>query len=157
RPRGGKCPGGCAPRRSRSAGPRGRAGSLGRAEIGLLHALVGADLRGAALGQHLALVEDGDAVGDVHHHFHLVLDEDHRAPDRDATDEPNGLVRLLGTHARGRLVEEEEGGIGGERYAELEVALLAVGEMRGEEIALVPQPYFLEQAPRLVADGREGG
>ena len=55
-----------------------------------------------------ALVEHGDPVGDPHDELHLVLHEDDGAPARELADQPHRLVGLLGAHARGRLVEEQE-------------------------------------------------
>jgi len=50
--------------------------------------------------------------------------------DRDVPGQPaherGGPARLVGAHARGGLVEQEEVGVGGERNADLEIALLAV-------------------------------
>src|SRR6266404_9126637 len=58
-----------------------RSTSLGVTEVRLDDGRVGADLLRRALGDLLAHVEHGHAVGDVHHHAHVVLDEDDgRAP-----------------------------------------------------------------------------
>ena len=46
------------------------------AQVGFDDALVALDLGWRALGDALTVVEDGDALGDAHHHAHLVLDEE---------------------------------------------------------------------------------
>src|SRR5262245_39659906 len=60
-----------------SATGTSRSVRLGFAEVGLDHARIGANLVGRALGDLLAHVEHGDAVGDVHDDAHVVLDQDH--------------------------------------------------------------------------------
>jgi len=100
-------------------------------------------------------VQHRDAVGDVHDDLHLVLDQDDGAPLGDAADQVDGLVRLLRAHAGRGLVEQEERRVGAERDAELEVALLAVGEVGGQQLALVPEADLLQDGAGLVADAAE--
>src|SRR5690242_4491222 len=47
-------------------------------EVGLDHALVLLDLLRRTLGDLLAVVEHGHAVGDAHHDLHVVLDQQDR-------------------------------------------------------------------------------
>src|SRR5262249_17461380 len=49
------------------------------AEIDFFHLGIGLHRRHVAFGQHLALVQHGDAVGDALDELHVVLDHDHRA------------------------------------------------------------------------------
>ena len=80
----------------------------------------------------------GDAVAQVEDEAHVVLDdEDGDALVADGEDQFFGRPRLLGVHAGGRLVEEEQAGFGGECAGDLELALFAVGEVAGEVVALV--------------------
>src|SRR5690242_20796306 len=59
---------------------RARSRLMRHAQISVDHALVGAYGVGHAVGDLAAVVEDDDAVGDIHHHAHIVLDErDRRA------------------------------------------------------------------------------
>src|SRR6266446_546591 len=99
---------------------------LRRSQIGLDHLRVVPDLLRRALGDFLAEVKDGDPVGDSHDDGHVVLDQEHReaARRRDLSDQGGRLLGLARRHARGRLVEEQERGLGGERQADLEIALL---------------------------------
>ena len=83
-----------------------------------------------------ALVQHGDAVGDPHHELHLVLDEHHGAPAASSRMSAHGLVGLLGAHARGGLVQEQQRGVGGQRDADLQMPFLAVREMGGEVLGL---------------------
>jgi hypothetical protein len=105
----------------------------------------------------MALVEHGDLVRDVHDHLHLVLDEDHRAAGGNPTYQMNGLVRLFRAHARGGLVEQEQARLGGERDAELEVALLPVGEIGGHQLRLLRERHLTQDAGGLFAHRGEVG
>ena len=89
-------------------------------------------------------MEHGDAVGDPHDDLHLVLHEHDRAPGGELPDQQHGRVGLLGAHAGGGLVEQEQRRIGRERDAELEVALLTVREMRRDPVELGGQPDRFE-------------
>ena len=63
--------------RSRHAGRRPQAASAGAPQVGLDDPRVALDLRRRALGDLLAEVEHGDAVGDAHDQAHVVLDQQH--------------------------------------------------------------------------------
>ena len=64
---------------------------------------------GVAFGDLLAEVEHGDPVGDAHHQLHDVLDQEDRDPAAAEAEDPLAeLADLLGVHARGRLVEQQE-------------------------------------------------
>src|SRR6185369_4975726 len=121
---------------------------LRRPEVGLDHLRIVADLLRRALGDLLAEVEHRDPVRDPHDHRHVVLDQEHRQAARrgDLTHERRGLFRLTRRHARRGLVEEQEGGFGGERQTDLEVALLTVREILGQLVALGREP---ERAQKL--------
>src|SRR5438309_5155171 len=84
----------------------------GLPEVGLDHPRVPPDLIGRALGDFLAVVEDGHVVRDAHDDPHLVLDEEYRQSEflskaADELHEPPGLLRI---HAGGRLVQEQQAG-----------------------------------------------
>ena len=85
-----------------------------------------------------AVVQHRDPVGDAHDHAHLVLDEQ----DGDAqvvaqpADEARHLGGLGGVHARGRLVEQQQPRLRGERPRDLESTLVAVGQVAGLDVAL---------------------
>ena len=125
------------------------------AEVRLDDPPVGAHLGGPALGDRLAVVEDHDAVGDVHHHVHVVLDEhDGEAPGAQLGDEPHDVLALLAVHPGGRLVEQQHLRLGCERLRNLEQALVAVGELLGAQMHLGPRPT-LRSASRARASGSE--
>src|SRR5262245_46314581 len=78
--------------------------------VGLDDARLGPDLVGRPLGDLLPHVEDGDAVGDVHHHAHVVLDEDDRGVPLllHVQDEARHVLLLFLVHAAHWLVEQED-------------------------------------------------
>src|SRR5512132_1205755 len=103
---------------------------LGLAEIGLDDLGIGADLVGRALGDLLAHVQHRHPVRDVHDHSHVVLDEDDgRAPLLvDVEDEARHVLLLLVVAAAHRLVQQQDLGVEGQRPAELDALLQAVGQ-----------------------------
>ena len=98
------------------------------AQVDLVDARIGLHLGEGALGEHLAVVEHGDPVGERAHHVHVVLDDQQRHVARQRLQHAGHALGLLGRHAGGRLVEEQEPRPGRQRDADLELALLAVGE-----------------------------
>ena len=105
------------------------------AEIGLDDGRVGADLVGRALGQHATVAQHRYLGSDLEDDVHVVLDEDQRdllaLPQVvDALDHPPALV---GAHAGGRLVEQQDLGIEHQRERDIEQLLVAVREIgRGD-------------------------
>ena len=100
-----------------------------------------------------AVVEHGDPVRDAEHHRHVVLGEEQgeAARVRDLVDEPDRLLRLARRHARGRLVEEQHPRPLGEGDGELELLLLAVGELPRLFLRLLREPDEGEEIQRLAA------
>ena len=92
-------------------------------------------------------MQDRDAVGNAHHELHLVLDDEDGPPLGEGADEHHGRVRLLGAHARRRLVEEEQGRLGREGDGDLEVTLLAMGEKGGHALGLLAEAHRIEDNP----------
>ena len=77
-------------------------------------------------------MQHGDPLRQLHDHLHIVLDDQDRQILGDAAHQLHGAVGLGRAHAGGRLVEAPELRLGGERNADLEVALLAVREIGGK-------------------------
>ncbi len=94
----------------------------GVAEIGLPDGLAVADGGRPALGDHLAEVQDGDPVGDLHDHGHVVLDDEDRevALGADPADRLGQLGGLGGVHAGHRLVHQQQARLGGEGAGQLD-------------------------------------
>ncbi len=142
--------------------------AVGSAEVGLDDPGVALDLGRRALDQLAALDEDGDPVAQAEDEPHVVLDDrDGDAPVADAADQVGGRPRLGRVHPRPRLVEEQDPGLAGQGPGDLQPALVAVGQVAGQGVALPPQPDERQQLvgllarlpllaaePRAPADGR---
>jgi hypothetical protein len=115
-------------------------------EVGLDDPAVVADRFRGTLGELPAVVEDGDAVREPHHHAHVVLDEEDRdAGVADLPDELGQHGRLVRVGACRRLVEEQQPRLGGKRAGDLETALRAVGQLSGQRVRLRRQADPLEE------------
>lgn len=66
----------------------------------------------------------------------MLDDEDGDALVADGEDQFFGRSRLLGVHAGGGLVEEEQAGFARQRSRDLQLALFAVGQVPGEVFGL---------------------
>jgi hypothetical protein len=82
----------------------------GGAEIGVDHGGVAPHRLGRAVGDHPAEVEHHDVVGQAHHRFHVVVDQQHggAAFGDDAADQRRHLPPFVRVHARHRLVEQQQ-------------------------------------------------
>ena len=135
--------------RRRALGAHGRHELLlvALAQIGFDDLGVPLDLGRGPLRDPRPVVEHGDPVRDPHHHFHVVLDQQHRqtelaAQEIDELGQDLGLARI---HPGGRLVQEEELRLGGERAGDLEPALVPVREILRQLLILAAKPDELEQ------------
>ena len=63
------------------------------------------------------------------------------------------LLCLRGVHARGRLVEQQQGGIGGQRADDLQTALGAVGEGTGTAVGQILHIENAQQLQRALVGG----
>src|SRR5262245_50603129 len=95
---------------------------MGDSQIGVDHLLVLLDLGRHAVGDLAAVVEHHHPVGDVHHHAHVVLDQDEGGAELvvDVKDEAAHVLLFLEVHSRHRLIEQQQLGLRGERAAELD-------------------------------------
>ena len=93
---------------------------------------------------------------ELHHHLHVVLDDQDGEILGDAAHQFHGLVRLGRAHAGGRLVEAQQARLGGERDADLEIALLAVRQIGGQFVGLAEQADGVQRRFRLLVDVGEG-
>ena len=95
---------------------------MGGAQIGRDHGRVAGHGGRLAVGDLAAVVEDHDAVGEVHDHADIVLDQGHGGAQLlvGLEDEAGHVLLLLDVHAGHRLVEEQEVGLGGQRSGKLD-------------------------------------
>ncbi len=106
-----------------------------------------------ALGQHAALLHDGDGVGDVHHDVHVVLDEHHGVLVLQALDQPLHVVQVVDAHARGGLVQEDRLRARSQRHAHLQPALLAVREVAHGRVGMALQAQPRQHAGHHIGAG----
>ncbi len=107
---------------------------------------------GRAGGDGDAEVERHHPVGEVHHHVHVVLDEDHRQVELVAhlEDVAGHVLGLLEVHAGDWLVEQQQPWLHGQCPAQLDALLQAVGEQTHDAVAVGGQ---LEQVDHLLHRG----
>ena len=113
------------------------------AQVGLLHDRRG-DHRGRfAVGHQLAVVQHDDAVGQLAHHVHLVLDQQDGpvASRLQRADQVQDHRHLVDAHAGGRLVEHVDLGVQRHQQRHLELALVAVRQAAAAASALVGQAH----------------
>src|SRR5436190_11285169 len=112
--------------------------SVHGAEVGADHVGIRAYLVRAAVADLPAVVEHDDAVGDVHHHAHVVLDQDDRRAELvvDVEDEAAHVLLLLDVHPRHRLVEEQHLRLHRQRAAEVDALLQAVRHLADRRLAV---------------------
>ena len=95
----------------------------------------------------LPVVDDLDALADVHDQGHVVLDQQngHAEAVPDGMDAGEKLRRLRGVHAGGGLVQKEHLHIRGQGPGNLQLPLPAIGQAGGQNVRAVLQ----------AADGQE--
>lgn len=135
--------------RARAAPRRQR--RLVAAEVGVLDLGIEPDLRRRPLGDLAASIEHGEAIAYAHDDAHLMLDQENGDAERfaDLPDERHHVGSLARIHAGGWLVGHQELWPGCERLADLEAALLTIGEIAGEDVAAAAQAGELQQPDRL--------
>src|SRR4051794_18919565 len=116
-----------------------------RPQVERLHQLGRADLVGRALDHHGAVVHHRDPVGDPERDVHVVLDEHHGDVAVEREQQLREELALARREAGGRLVEHDDLGAPGEGDAQLELALLAVGDRADQRVAAAGQPHALDQ------------
>src|SRR5438874_4127229 len=91
-------------------------------------------------------MQHDDAVGERAHHVHLVLDQQDGlvALRLDVADEIEDHRHLVDAHAGGRLVEHEHLGLEREQDRHLELALIAVRQRCGRDVALLGERDAVE-------------
>src|SRR5262245_40198117 len=98
----------------------------GGPEIDLLHLLAAADLLRRSRLQHLAEMEDGNMLGDVEYHVHVVLDEEDGEVAIELGEKPDHLRGLARRQPGGRFIQEQDLPVAGEPEDNSELSRLAV-------------------------------
>ena len=121
-------------RASRPAHLEQRRGIMPRVpEVGADHVGIALHLGRRALGDLAAEVERDDLVGHAHHQVHVVLDQQHRqlaARSRMRRSRSHQRVDLLVVQPAGRLVEQQQLRLAGQRARQLDALLRAERQVR---------------------------
>src|SRR5690606_34476548 len=104
--------------------------SIAGAKVGTYHFGVAADLVGRAVADLLAVVEHHDAIGNVHHHTHVVLDKHDGGAVLvvDIEDEATHVLLFLDVHAGHGVVQQQDAGLHGEGPAQVDALLETIGQ-----------------------------
>ena len=94
-----------------------------------------------------------DTLGDPQGDVHVVLDEQQRRPDAEGAEQLGELFALTTRQARGGLVEHHQLWIGDDDHADLELALLAVGEIADHGVEPIAEPHRRRGGPRRLPAG----
>src|SRR5262249_15953974 len=124
---------------------RGRASP---AEIRLDDPRARLNLSRRALGDLLAVVQNGHPIGDLHDHAHVVLDQDDGEVEigDEAAQQPHERACLALGHAGGRLVQQQELGLGGQRARQLEPPAVTIRKVARDDIRVGLKANAVEQA-----------
>ena len=108
-----------------------------------------------ALGDLAAEIQHMNAVGNIHHDPHLVLDHQHGDAElvADIEHEARDVLGLLLVHARDHFVEQQQFRLAGQRPRQFDALLLAVGQRADDGVAdvldLEEFDDVLDPLPRL--------
>jgi hypothetical protein len=105
-----------------------------------------------AFGDLAAVVEDADVVRDIHHHAHVVFDQQDGDAfvARQVLQEFVEFGRFARVEAGRRFVEAEQQRVDAECAGNLDAPLHAVGQVAGGGVGLVDQVQAFEPADGLV-------
>ena len=92
------------------------------------------DLIGCTAGDDTPVDEGRDPVGQAEHDVHIVLDQQNRPPALERLEQAEHARLSLRSHARHRLVEQQDARAGRQRQTELEQPALAMRQRAGELI-----------------------
>src|SRR5260370_34405243 len=123
------------------------------AEVNTAHAVIINNLLGMPRGEHRAFVDDVGAVADAQGLAHVVIGDQHA--DAAFLEEPDDALNVEHgdrVDAGERLVEQDEGRLGGEGARDLEAAALAARERDRGVLAQLRDVEVLEQLDQARLD-----
>src|SRR5437773_9570139 len=146
----------CKRRTTSAAGAAGLGGRCPSAEVGFDDSWIAVDLLGQAFGDLHAVIHDDDAIRDLHHQRHVMLDKEDRQPAvAHGADESRDLDPLIGVHAGCGFVEQQQLGARGQRPSHLSAA--AVGVREAERWIIEPRLEALAEEVDRGVDFRLSG
>jgi hypothetical protein len=126
---------------------------LNGAQVNVLNRSIAAHRHGRALGDYPPAIEHDDAVRILEDHVHVVLRKEDACSSlaHDLRRQSHQLDAFPRSHARRRLVHEQEGRTVRESDCQLDSLEIAVGQNATPSRRLILHPDRFEQAKRLVA------
>ena len=103
-------------------------------EIDIDDPLVDGDEINLSLGQHRALVKNGDPAVESTDEFHVMLDHDHRSGLRQFFQEGHGHFAFRCCHAGCRHVHKKQFRVLGQKHANFEPLFLTMAEFAGQPV-----------------------
>src|SRR5262249_42941938 len=110
-----------------------------------LHLLAAADLLPRSRLQHLAEMEDGNMLGDVEYHVHIVLDEEDGEVAIELGEKPDHLRGLARRQPGGRFIQKQDLRVAGETEDDFEWSLLAMRKVANLGIFAVEEAGAFQQ------------
>src|SRR5215813_5014169 len=110
-----------------------------RAHVDPFQARILADFIRRSFRHYAALVHRGHPIGDTERRGKIVLDQQHRDGTVQVQDDVGGEMRLADRKPGHWLVQQKQLGISRQRKHDLELTLYAIGKIRDEFVAVVPE------------------
>jgi hypothetical protein len=101
-------------------------------------------------------VQHGHLVGQIKHHLHVVLDEQHSQADGEFAQLAHEGLGLAAAHTRRGLVEQNHTRRGGQHHAQLQQTLLGITQLRGQGVGAGLQAQCVQQVIDAFAHRRLG-
>src|SRR5512145_2704747 len=122
------------------------------AQVGLDHTGIGSNLSRRALGDLLAVIKNGNAIRDIHHNFHIVLDQQNRNPKLIAQTmgQLDHLVSFAWVHTGRWLIQQKQAWAQRQRTSDLQSPLIAIRQIPGDGSFFAAQPNKPKQPASLL-------
>ena len=124
------------------------------AEIDRADALVRGDRLRLALGQQLPRDQHGNAIGEIEHKVHVVLDQQNRDVHRQGGEGREDVLPFLLRHASSRFVKQQHPRARRQRERDLQEPLLAVWELPRRLVHVGLEPEARQQLRNFSDDFR---
>ena len=123
-------------------------------EIGAANFRIAADLAHAAICDHPAVDEDGNAIGERKDRVHVVLDEQDGRLLPEVIQESDEALRALRPQTSHRFVEQECPGAKSQRDRDFESAAFSMRKLSGSHMRSAGETYPLQHFQGRFGQGR---
>ena len=117
------------------------------AQVSLQYLRVALDFLGGALRDGLAEIQDGEALAEIHHHPHLVFDQQDGQGEvvLQLADSPDQVLGFRLVHARGGLIQQKQLGPADQGPGHFDPPLLPVRQVLGRGVGIMGEVKPLQQ------------